>query len=183
MLKRLGIIISLMGSGIREVFSNVGYFIFTVIFSITILFIILWLPNLTLLASFLALEGVFIVDKILFALSGFLSLETNFTVYSAFIIVLISIFFSVNLAMLAYYFRKTGSLAVSGSSNLGGMISGLLGIGCLSCGSVVLSVLGLSGVVLLMPLRGEEFNLIAIVLLFISLYLTSKRIVEKTCKS
>lgn len=60
------------------------------------------------------------------------------------------------------------------------MVSGFVGIGCASCGSVilasVLSLVGAGGVVFLLPLHGVEFNLLAIALLSYSAWRLAKKL-------
>jgi len=57
----------------------------------------------------------------------------------------------------------------SAGTSLVGMITGLLGVGCASCGSVILSsVFGVgatAGFIGVLPLRGSEFGLLGVALL------------------
>lgn len=72
--------------------------------------------------------------------------------------------------------RKTSDLhfVVGGNTFLG-----LAGAGCAACGLPVLSLLGLSGAIIYLPLRGTEILYLAIILLSISFYLLSRSIFEK----
>jgi len=167
--------------GLNKVFSNRKYLVLAALFFLVLLFFALSLPNLPLLSSVLFSSDFSVLDKASFVLNTFLVLGTNFKVFSAVMLVFIALLFSLNITMLIYYFKTKGAIAASGSTSLGGMISGLLGVGCASCGSVVLSLFGLSGAALALPLGGEEFNILAVVLLLVSLYVTSKRITQKTC--
>lgn len=66
--------------------------------------------------------------------------------------------------------------------SLFGTMLGLVGVGCASCGSVVLSsIFGLgatAGFLALLPLRGLEFSFISIILLIVSITLVSKKIID-----
>ena len=61
-----------------------------------------------------------------------------------------------------------------------GIASSLLGVGCASCGSVVLtSFIGLSSattVLGVLPFRGQEFGLLGIIILLIAIGFTLKKI-------
>lgn len=65
-------------------------------------------------------------------------------------------------------------------------VSGILGVGCASCGSFLLGALlasaGAAGVIALLPLGGEEFSILAIGLLAASIFWMTKSIKRtKTC--
>jgi hypothetical protein len=83
----------------------------------------------------------------------------------------------VNLAMVAYHVREHGLSAGGSGGSAGsaaGVVLGALGAGCAACGSAVLagvlSLVGASGLVLLLPLDGAEFAILASVALVLSMY-------------
>ncbi|MEK7115011.1 MAG: hypothetical protein AAB847_01485 [Patescibacteria group bacterium] len=90
---------------------------------------------------------------------------------------------TVNAGMLIYYIRQKGRLLKSGgATGVFGLIIGIIGGGCVSCGSVVLSVLGLTGAVIFLPFSGYELPWVSIGFLLISIYLLYKNIKKKnTC--
>lgn len=165
-------------SGLRKVFSKKKYVGIAALVACVVVFFILWLPNLALLKLVILNDNVGILEKFKFVFLSPLILTSNFTTFSALTSILISLLFGINIAMLAYNFNFR-----YGSASIGGMISGLFGVGCVSCGSVLMPILGISGVALILPLRGQEFNIFAIFMLFLSLYLTSKKITQKTCQN
>lgn len=61
----------------------------------------------------------------------------------------------------------------------GNTLLGLVGSGCAACGLPVLSILGLSGSIIYLPLRGQELSYLAVVLLSISFYLLLRSVFEK----
>lgn len=76
--------------------------------------------------------------------------------------------------------RSFGSvhLVVSGSSLLG-----IVGSGCAACSLPIISLLGLSGSLIYLPLRGQELSYISVVLLAISFYFLLRSIdKEKYCQ-
>jgi len=61
----------------------------------------------------------------------------------------------------------------------GNTILGLVGSGCAACGLPVLALLGLSGSIIYLPLRGAEISYLAVILLSISFYLLLRSVFEK----
>lgn len=61
----------------------------------------------------------------------------------------------------------------------GNTLLGLAGAGCAACGLPVLSLLGLTGAIIYLPLRGTEISYLAVVLLSISFYLLLRSIYDK----
>lgn len=84
----------------------------------------------------------------------------------------------INISLMVFHVAKR--LAGTGFTSVAGMLLAILGVGCASCGSVVLStVLGFSAATSLMsvlPLRGTELGLLANVILLSSIIITSKKI-------
>jgi hypothetical protein len=87
-----------------------------------------------------------------------------------------------DIAMIIYFFKRKriglpkGTAAASAS----GVASGVVGIGCAACGTFILSTLlsfiGASGAIALLPLKGEEFGLLSVILLAISVFLIARKI-------
>lgn len=64
---------------------------------------------------------------------------------------------------------------------VGGFLSAVLGFGCAACGTLFLSFLGLGAAVTLLPLRGLEFTLLAILLLTVSILRTNRALGTPSC--
>lgn len=79
---------------------------------------------------------------------------------------LLALLFGLDAALIAHYMRRQVRLNRSAGAGAAGMLVGLVGIGCASCGSVFLtSLLGLGttvGIIRDLPLHGEEFTWIGI---------------------
>lgn len=143
-----------------------------------------WLPNFPLIATVLTQEGVTPVAKLAFLVSLMSSITTNFTVVSASYTIAIAILFGVNTALLLYYVRRVqvgGSrFGGAGGASLGGLVSGILGIGCAACGTFILSsllvLIGAGGVLSYLPFGGEEFGFIGVALLLYAGYALIKKI-------
>lgn len=94
--------------------------------------------------------------------------------------VVLAVLVGIHASLVVYYFR-TRALAVNmAGSSLFGAAMGVLGAGCASCGTVILSsLLGFSvslRVITLLPLRGKEFGLIGIAILLVSIWTVLRKI-------
>lgn len=175
---------------IRHVFGEARYLLLAVTTGLVTFVLTAWLANLALVWQIVTSEWVPVADKatILITLIG--SIGTNFTVLSAVSAILIAVLFGMNIAVVAYDIqtRRMRRLGHGGiTAGLGGLGSGLFGIGCAACGSFILSpaltLLGASTVISLLPLGGEEFGVLGVGMLGLSLVMGVKRIYQPdTCK-
>ena len=90
------------------------------------------------------------------------------------LLVAVAVLTGVDVTMATYHFREHGVSVREGGSSAAGVFLGTLGAGCAACGSAVLagllSLVGGSGLLLLLPLDGLEFALGASVVLLLSVY-------------
>lgn len=117
------------------------------------------------------------------------SIATNFTLLSASYTVAIAILFGMDVAMLLYFFRRKvyDARRAGVATGLFGITSGVFGMGCAACGSLLLtsmfSLIGASGILVLLPLKGGEFGILGTLLLTMTLYTIAKQIQNPvTCK-
>lgn len=79
-------------------------------------------------------------------------------------------------------FRQKRSHAKTGS--LVGILT-ILGIGCASCGTIVLTsmlgVIGAAGLITFFPLHGGEFQILAFIVATLSLHVLIQKTIQKTC--
>ncbi|HZD22589.1 MAG TPA: hypothetical protein VE569_04210 [Acidimicrobiia bacterium] len=124
-----------------------------------------WLPNLGLVWSVLTSGTMSVMDKAGFLWASLGAIGTNFTTLGAWLAGLVSLLFGLNLAFTVRYLRR-GLTARAGGVGVMGILAAALGVGCSSCGAVVLSFLlgtgATASVVGLLPLAGQEFNLLAV---------------------
>lgn len=174
-------------AGFRQVFANGRYILLAASTGLAVFILATWLPNLGLVWQIAASGSVPLADKVkvLTALIG--SIGTNFTLFSALSTVAIAVLFGANVAMIAYYVRSRRQLVrqagpAGAAASLGGLASGLFGIGCAACGTFVLSpalsFVGASALIVLLPFGGQEFGMLGIGVLGLSLGLTAKKIGE-----
>lgn len=155
-----------------KIFRKAEYIAITVGVFLLILFVALILPNIRLVIEFASLTQTSFSETLLltFNLAG--SLKTNFTVLSALATVLTALLFGINVSMVTYYVReKKRALKKQGvATGTVGLIVGILGIGCASCGSLLVSLIGLGGALAVMPFGGQEFGVLGVLLLLFSVY-------------
>lgn len=142
-----------------------------------------WFSNTALIVAVVTSSAPFF-DKI--ALLGTLygSIGSNFTIVSATYTILIALLFGMQVALLSYYITKARShsseLNRVSLTSLGGLLSGVFGIGCAACGSFLLTsmlaVVGAGGLLALLPFGGEEFGVLGVALLLYSMYVVLKKI-------
>ncbi len=171
--------------GMRQVFSRGSYIGLAIVIGIAVFVLTTWLPNLGLVGQIALSDYIPLSEKakILTSLVG--SITTNFTVFSALLTIAIAILFGANAAMSLYYLRTRSRLSghFEGSAtatSVGGLVSGLFGVGCAACGAFVLSpvltFLGLSGMIAFLPFGGEEFGALGALMLGVSAALTARQI-------
>lgn len=95
----------------------------------------------------------------------------------------IAILTGINTSMVICRKQMTGGLGFGKgtTSNICSAVTGAVASGCPICTAPLLGVFGLGGALALLPFQGLELKTIAIVILAISLYYTSKN-VKITCK-
>ena len=127
-------------------------------------------------------QGISFSQKLDLPISLLGSIITNFTPLSASYTVAIAVLFGINVSMVAYFLRRrVNEVKRAGvATGLLGITSGVVGMGCAACGSFLLTsmllLVGVSGVLALLPLGGGEFGILGVILLGISLYMTAKKI-------
>jgi len=167
-----------------RVFAQPRYILIAGTIAALTLSVLLLLPNLALLTSVLGSASVSLAAKLSFTASLYGTLGSNFTLFTASYTVLIALLFGVNVALLWYYVARAKRLARVDRSltltGIGGFISGLFGIGCAACGTILLAgvfkLLGIAWIITYLPLHGAEFGLIGVALLLVTTFVLIKRI-------
>ncbi len=164
-----------------EVFKNKSYLLLSGVVALLTFAFAVWLPNIRLLFSLVTDPTVPISVKISFPIRLFESITTNFTALSASYTIAIALLTGINIALFVYYVKRQRQLA-QGSLAVGsvGIVSGILGMGCAACGSLILtSFLGTAGglgFIATLPLGGSEFGIFGVILLGIATYSLAKQI-------
>jgi hypothetical protein len=158
------------------------YAFLAIVVSVIVFTIAVWLPNLALISIVVQKATISEVMSLLWSLYG--AIGTNFTLISASYTIAIAILFGVNMALLMYYIQRArgGAREVKsgGAAGIGGLISGIFGIGCAACGTFILTpplaLFGATGLLALLPFGGEEFGFLGVGLLVYSIYILTKKI-------
>jgi len=166
----------------KQTFRNVHYVTLAGMVAFAVFIFSVWLPNLKLVFQIATSSTASIPDKfnILASLLG--SIGTNFSLFSASYTIAIAILFGINVAMIVYYVKQRKKFLQQGgiAASFGGLITGIFGIGCAACGTLVLapllSVIGAGGIIAFLPFSGQEFGILGVGILGFSIYLISKKI-------
>ncbi|OGA43295.1 MAG: hypothetical protein A3G25_13000 [Betaproteobacteria bacterium RIFCSPLOWO2_12_FULL_63_13] len=173
-----------LGVALGRVFVHPAYVLLAGALAILTFLLAVLVPNFGLISEIFADASVPMAAKLGIALSLLGGIGTNFSLLSAGYTVAIAILFGLTVAMIAFSIRQRSIGATRRSIALGSgaMLSGVLGIGCAACGSLIMGAvvpfLGIAGAVAMLPLDGQEFGILSVALLFISLLLVSKNIAE-----
>jgi hypothetical protein len=167
-----------------QVFAHPFYVALAGILAILVFLLAVWFPNLGLIAQVYSGSNAPLADTFGIALSLLGGIVTNFGLLSAGYTIAIAVLSGLTTAMIVYLVKQI-RIAAAGQSiaiGSGAIASGVVGVGCAACGSLILGVvlpsLGAAGALAALPLQGEEFGILSVVLLFVSLLLISKNIAE-----
>ena len=169
-------------SSFKTVFQNLRYVLIALSIALVVFVVAVWLPNFALIMQIVTSSGIAFLDKLAVLISLIGSIQTNFTILSALYTIAIAILFGINVALLAYYIQKRKITEANGgaAAGVGGLMSGMFGIGCASCGTIVLApiltMLGAGGLVALLPFNGQEFGILGVIILGFSVYVAAKKI-------
>lgn len=167
---------------LQKVFWKPLYALIALVTSAVVFAFAVWFPNISLIVEIMGHPGISFSQKLDLPISLLGSIATNFTLLSASYTIAIALLFGVNLAMTIYFLRrKISEVRQSGvATGFIGLASGVLGMGCAACGSLLLtsglSLVGASGILAFLPLAGGEFGILGVILLLASIYLIAKQI-------
>ncbi|GEM_PF-190531 len=173
---------------LNRVFSKRRYIALSIVTFIIVITLAIWLPNINFLHHIVISDTFSSSQKIGIISSMLGGIQTNFTPLSRAITFIVVFLFSINISLFTYFILRAAKLSKEAGISTGGFILGLIGVGCASCGSVILSsFLGVgatAGFIGILPLKGQEFGLLSIFLLSISIYFLSKKIQDPlVCKA
>ena len=167
-----------------QVFSRPLYVVIAGVLAILTFLLAVWFPNFGLIGEVFTGSDTPLAAKLGIALSLLGGIGTNFSLLSAGYTIAIAVLFGLTAAMIAYLLkqRRVGAAGQNIALGSGALASGVLGVGCAACGSLILAAavpsLGVAAALAMLPLNGEEFGILSVALLFASLLLISKNIAE-----
>ncbi|MHB9100152.1 MAG: hypothetical protein ACYC2E_01345 [Sulfuricella sp.] len=167
----------------EEVFARTAYPGLAAAIALAAFVATLWFPNYKLIGAVFATPDVALDIKLQLLASLLGGIATNFGALAAFSAMAIPVLFGVDIAMIVYFLRQKRARLPRGeiAAGVGGAASGAVAAGCAACGSfllaTILSFLGASGALALLPLKGGELGLLSIALLLLSIFLIARKIV------
>lgn len=165
---------------LKGTFSSPLYVVLGITVSFLVFAVSLWLHNLNLLLVILPSPTVTATDKVLLLWRLLGGISTNVQPWAAALMVVMSLLFGINLMFLLHSLRMRSNVITAGIKGMtvGAFVSALFGAGCASCGTYLLGAtlvsVGASGFLSLLPLGGQEFLLVSITLLIVSIIWTAK---------
>ncbi|PLX24512.1 hypothetical protein C0580_05030 [Candidatus Parcubacteria bacterium] len=158
------------------VFKNIKYILLAFGISFVYILLAVIIPSYSFINFFLDYNyPVFGLPKLVY---GFFI--ANSTVWTLSMTILISILSGINFSMLIFYLKRRISKEKKFGVGFGGMLIGLLGVGCASCGSIILSSIfgftAATGFLGILPFKGFELGIVGVVLLALSIYFLSRKI-------
>lgn len=170
-----------------EIFQKPRYFLFAILITVCIIACMTLIQNIPFIKTIWTTGTFSLSGKLYISFQSLHAFNTNLTHLSQFFHIIIAILIATHLTFLIYYYRARRRLEGAAGIGFIGMFSGIIGIGCSVCGSVVLSsLIGLSAattLITMLPLRGVEFSLLAIVILLSSIGYLGVRLQEPVvCK-
>lgn len=166
----------------KEVLARPAYLGLAATIALTAFLASLWIPNFRLIGAVFTTPAVAFGIKLQLLGSLLGGIATNFGALAAFSTAAIPVLFGVDIAMIAYFLRQKRARLPRGeiAAGVGGAASGAVAAGCAACGSfllaAMLSFLGASGALALLPLKGGELGLLSIALLLLSIFLIARKI-------
>ena len=175
-----------MKTCLKTVFAKKGYVALAVVIALVFFLATVFISNYSFLGYVLSSPKHSVLEKAMLFWTSIGYFETGFTRSSQIITILISLLAGLNVAMSVYYVRRKLSFDRSSGVGVLGLVSGVFGIGCSACGSVLFtSVFGLSATTALttkLPLHGTEFGILGVLLLLASIWIVCEQIVNpKAC--
>ncbi len=176
---------------IKELITIWNYLFIFIATTLVVFVIIVLSSSFPLVVSVLFTFDADVLTKFYIIVGMVGSIQTKFSGFSIFSIITVSILFGANISAITYLIKNSGAVlyrkSIVGAG--GGAVSAILGGGCATCGTLVVAPLlasvGLGGLLSLLPFGGQEFNVLALVVLLLSFWNTLKKIktmkVKKVC--
>lgn len=167
-------------STLFRIFQQPKYLLVVILVSLTMIALAAWLPNIHLITKTMTSETMTVWQKRNLVTSLLGSIQTNFSPLSRTVTIISATLTGVQTSLLIYYLRQTMIVQREMGVSLLGAATSLLGVGCASCGSVVLTSLigfGSASTVLgILPFRGQEFGFLGVIILLLAISFTIKKI-------
>lgn len=165
---------------ILDVLKRPGYVLLAAVIAVTAFSLYAILLNYSLLFSMLS-SGSFslIASLVPDLILGYPMTTTNFSLFMS---AVISLAIGVNFALIAFRLVEQSSFGKQGASSFGGMTVAVLAPACPACATALFAVAGISSVFAVLPFRGTEIKVLALLMLAGSAVWISSQINEEVCE-
>lgn len=167
-------------SSVKTVLSRPRYIALSAFVAVSLVIINSLLPQRELIKTIFSSETFSWSARVKIVWNLLVTLGANVTLFGKVLSIAVALTAGLSIALLVYYFRRRLQLDLAGGSSLVGIILSFIGVGCASCGSVILSsFIGLSATAAFigfLPLGGLEIGLLSLVLLGWSIVSVTKKI-------
>ena len=151
-----------------------------ILVSVMIIFVAIWLPNLDFLRHTVTTPDYTGLERGAILWTSFGTLMTNFTPFSRITTLAIALLTGMSISLFVFYIKVRRTFERTIGTTAFGTLLGMLGVGCATCGSVVVaSVIGVGATatfVGLLPLKGAEFGILGVVVLLYANHPLAKKI-------
>ncbi|MDB5260368.1 MAG: hypothetical protein JWN37_599 [Candidatus Nomurabacteria bacterium] len=153
-----------------------------IIISTIVLFLLLLIvENGSETSQVLSFDLLPLFERLSLAFTTFFNISDTFTTSTLILAILGSLLAGINISMAYTYMKSRGDIIIrSGLYSGMGLILAILGIGCVACGTALLSVVlgffGFSAMLNLLPYQGLEIGYIGIIFLFIATYSLAQKV-------
>ncbi len=165
---------------LHKVYSKPRYIILALLLALILMGLLVWLPNINLVGA--VLQGnLGVGQKLMFVLNLFLALPFTYGKAQATYTVIIAFLFGLNAGLLVFYMNVNRAILTSkhSMSTAGGLLVALLGLGCASCGALLLTPLlgtAVASWLLVLPYQGMELSVLSICIILWSTHTLVKKI-------
>lgn len=154
-----------------------AYAIAVILIAAIAFWVYVWLPNFSFFDKVIFSSGYTLYGKMSLVAASFEYFGSGFSLTEKILTILNAVLIGISLSLGAYYVsNRAAALSLTGLSGLG-IIASLLGVGCSSCGSVLLSsLIGISGAAEFthrLPFGGYTFDIAGTLLVLASIYFTA----------
>lgn len=164
----------LVARTVRLILSRPGYALLTIIFASAALTGLVLSLNVPFVRDVLFGSTLPLVTRLELLTLQYPFVGPTFSPIQGTTVVIIAVLVGVDVALLVYHLREHTVSLRGGSGSVAGVLLGAIGAGCAACGPVVLagifSLIGATGLFVLLPLEGLEIAIASVGLLLLSLY-------------
>lgn len=165
---------------IQDVLSTPRYAALMTVIAVLSFTVYSLLLNVGLLSSlFAAGDYMLLVTMIPLLVSGFIK---STTLFSLFMLAITSLMIGANLSLAIFRLLEMSEFGREGAGSIGGVALATLAPACPACATTIFAVAGLSSLFAVLPFKGTEIKVLAVMFLAGSAVYTARQIDREVCK-